>query len=67
MYLALLIYSVGQVLVVPNWLVGPSYGIAMVLLFSLRVGPEERMMLEAFGKDYESYRAATKRLLPGVW
>jgi protein-S-isoprenylcysteine O-methyltransferase Ste14 len=67
MYLSLLIYSAGQALVLPNWFVGPSYGIAMVLLFSFRVGPEERMMLEVFGKDYEAYRAATKRLVPGVW
>jgi protein-S-isoprenylcysteine O-methyltransferase Ste14 len=67
MYLALLIYSAGQALVIPNWFVGPSYGIAMVLLFSFRVGPEERMMLEVFGKEYEAYRTATKRLVPGVW
>jgi protein-S-isoprenylcysteine O-methyltransferase Ste14 len=67
MYLAMLIYSVGQTLVVPNWLVGPSYGVAMLLLFAFRLGPEERMMLEAFGADYEAYRAVTKRLIPGVW
>jgi protein-S-isoprenylcysteine O-methyltransferase Ste14 len=67
MYLALLIYSVGQALVLPNWLVGPSYGVAMVLVFSLRVGREEHMMLEEFGKDYEAYMATTKRLIPGVW
>jgi protein-S-isoprenylcysteine O-methyltransferase Ste14 len=67
MYLALLIYSAGQALVIPNWLVGPSYGVAMVLLFALRVGAEERMMLEEFGEDYETYTATTRRLIPGVW
>jgi protein-S-isoprenylcysteine O-methyltransferase Ste14 len=67
MYLALFIYSAGQVLVLPNWLVGPSYGVAMVLLFALRVRPEERMMVEEFGKDYQTYMATTKRLVPGVW
>jgi protein-S-isoprenylcysteine O-methyltransferase Ste14 len=67
MYLALLIYSVGQALVLPNWLAGPSYGVAMLLLFALRLGPEQRMMLETFGKDYEAYLATTKRLIPGVW
>ena len=67
MYLALLLYAVGQALAAPNWLVGPSYGVAVVLIVALRVGPEERMMLEEFGKDYEVYRAATKRLVPGVW
>jgi protein-S-isoprenylcysteine O-methyltransferase Ste14 len=67
MYAALLIYSVGQALVVPNWLAGPSYAVAMVLLIALRVRPEERMMLEKFGTDYEKYKAGTKRLIPGVW
>ncbi|HEV3083724.1 MAG TPA: protein-S-isoprenylcysteine O-methyltransferase [Gemmataceae bacterium] len=67
MYLALLIYSAGQALVIPNWLVGPSYGVAMVLLIALRMGLEERMMHEQFGKDYEIYQATTKRLIPGIW
>jgi protein-S-isoprenylcysteine O-methyltransferase Ste14 len=67
MYLALLIYSLGQALVLPNWLAGPSYGVSMVLLLALRMGPEERMMLEEFGKDYEAYMATTKRLIPGIW
>jgi protein-S-isoprenylcysteine O-methyltransferase Ste14 len=39
----------------------------MALLFALRVGREEKMMLEEFGKDYQAYMAATKRLIPGVW
>jgi len=67
MYLALLLYSAGQALVLPNWLAGPCYGVAFVLLFAFRVGPEERMMLEEFGKDYEAYMARTNRLVPGVW
>ena len=67
MYLALLLYSLGQALVLPNWVAGPSYGVAFALLFALRVGPEERMMQEEFGKDYEAYMARTRRLVPGVW
>ena len=67
MYLALLLYSSGQALVLPNWVAGPSYLVALALLFALRVGPEERMMLEEFGKDYEAYMARTRRLVPGVW
>ncbi len=67
MYLALLIYSAGQALVLPNYFVGPSYGVAMVLVFALRVGPEERMMVEEFGSDYEAYRERTKRLVPFIW
>lgn len=67
MYLALLLYSLGQALVLPNWVAGPSYGIAMILVVALRVGPEERMMLEEFGEKYEVYMATTKRVIPGVW
>ena len=67
MYTALLLYSVGQALVLPNYVAGPSYGVAMALLVALRIGPEERMMLEEFGKDYQEYMAQTKRLVPGIW
>lgn len=67
MYLALLLYSSGQALVLPNWVAGPSYLVAFALLFACRVGPEERMLVEEFGKNYEAYMARTKRLIPGVW
>jgi protein-S-isoprenylcysteine O-methyltransferase Ste14 len=67
MYLALLIYSLGQALAVSNWLAGPSYGVAMILFCVFRVGREEVMMLEEFGKDYEAYMATTRRVIPGVW
>lgn len=67
MYLSLLLYSAGQALVLPNYIAGPSYALAMGLLCALRVRPEENMMLEEFGKDYEVYMSRTKRLLPGIW
>ena len=67
MYSALLLYSVGQALVIPNLLAGPSCGVAIAILFGFRVGVEERLMLEHFGKDYERYMARTKRLIPGIW
>jgi protein-S-isoprenylcysteine O-methyltransferase Ste14 len=67
MYSALLLYSFGQALVVPNWIAGPSYGVAMSHLVAFRLGPEERMMREEFGKDYEAYLGRTKRLVPGIW
>ena len=67
MYLAFLLYGAGQALVVPNWVAGPSYLVAFGLLFALRVLPEERMMVEEFGEEYEAYKARTQRLVPGVW
>jgi protein-S-isoprenylcysteine O-methyltransferase Ste14 len=67
MYTSLLLYSVGQTLVLPNWVAGPSYLIAFAGLFAWRVGPEERMMREQFGDEYAAYSGRTKRLVPGLW
>jgi protein-S-isoprenylcysteine O-methyltransferase Ste14 len=67
MYAALLLYSVGQALALPNAVAGPSYLTAMGLLFAFRVGPEERMMRDEFGGAYDAYAARTRRLVPGVW
>ena len=67
MYAALFVYAIGQALTVPNWVAGPSYLVAFGILFALRIGAEERMMLETFGDEYAAYRARTKRLVPGIW
>ncbi|MCB9920177.1 MAG: isoprenylcysteine carboxylmethyltransferase family protein [Planctomycetes bacterium] len=67
MYLGLLLFGLGQALVLPNWIAGPTYLLAMVLITALRLGPEERMMREAFGAEYDAYAARTRRLLPGIW
>ena len=67
MYSALVLYAVGQALVIPNWVAGPANLIAIAILLALRVRAEERMMLEEFGDKYAAYSARTKRLIPGVW
>jgi protein-S-isoprenylcysteine O-methyltransferase Ste14 len=67
MYLALLIFAVGQALVIPNWFVGPFDALVMLVLVALRMGREEQMMREGFGQDYVTYSAETKRLIPGIW
>jgi protein-S-isoprenylcysteine O-methyltransferase Ste14 len=67
MYTALFLYALGQALVVPNWVVGPSYLVTFGSLFALRLRPEERMMREEFGAEYDAYVARTKRLVPGLW
>ena len=67
MYSALVLYAVGQALVIPNWVAGPANLIAMAILLALRLRAEERMMLEGFGDEYAAYSARTKRLIPGVW
>jgi protein-S-isoprenylcysteine O-methyltransferase Ste14 len=67
MYSAFLLYSVGQMLVLPNWVAGPSSLVAFGIVFALRVHGEEKMMVQEFGKDYSAYMAKTKRLIPGLW
>jgi protein-S-isoprenylcysteine O-methyltransferase Ste14 len=67
MYSALFLYSLGQLLALPNGIAGPSYIVPFTLLFALRVRREERMMIDTFGDDYVAYAARTKRLVPGLW
>jgi protein-S-isoprenylcysteine O-methyltransferase Ste14 len=67
MYTSLLLHSVGQALVLPNWVAGPSYLVTFGVLFVFRVHAEERMMREQFGDEYATYSERTKRLVPGVW
>ena len=67
MYSALVLYSIGQALVTPNWVAGPANVIVFAILLALRVRAEERMMGETFGDEYAVYSARTKRLVPGVW
>jgi protein-S-isoprenylcysteine O-methyltransferase Ste14 len=67
MYSALLLYSVGQALVIPNWVAGPANLSAFAVLLALRMRAEERMMADEFGAEYAEYSARTKRLVPGVW
>jgi protein-S-isoprenylcysteine O-methyltransferase Ste14 len=67
MYLALALYSIGQALVIPNWVAGPSNLVAFAILCALRVRAEEKMMVKEFGDEYAAYSARTKRLIPGVW
>jgi protein-S-isoprenylcysteine O-methyltransferase Ste14 len=67
MYSGLLLYAMGQALVLPNWLVGPSDLAVVLVLCAFRIGPEERMLREHFGDEYDGYMQRTKRLVPFLW
>lgn len=67
MYTSFLLYAIGLALVIPNWIAGTSYGIALLLVLTCRLRREERMMVDAFGDAYRRYMASTKRLVPGLW
>jgi protein-S-isoprenylcysteine O-methyltransferase Ste14 len=64
MYLSLLLYGLGQMLTVPNWIAGPCGPLGAVLLAAIRIGPEEAMMRERFGREYDAYVSGTGRILP---
>lgn len=67
MYAALLLYGLGLALIVPNWVAGPAYAVAMAILLALRLGPEERMMAATFGDAWTAWAARSWRLVPWMW
>lgn len=64
MYTSIWLWSIAQGLLLTNWIAGISGVIAFGILYFVRVGNEERMMLEQFGDQYQEYIQKTKRLLP---
>ena len=67
MYTAIWLWAIAQGLLLANWIAGPSGVIAFGVLYFLRVGNEEKMMLEQFGDQYQAYMQKTKRLLPSLF
>lgn len=64
MYTSLLLWALAQPLLLQNWIAG-GLGLASFLVFTaLRVGPEERMMLDAFGDEYRAYMQRVGGVLP---
>jgi len=64
MYTHFWLLIISQGLILNNWPV-MIYGIlAWAILYFLRVGKEEEMMIEEFGKEYKKYMKKTGRLLP---
>jgi len=67
MYAAFWLCALAQALLLPNWIAGLSGLVGFGTLFFLRVGKEERLMLETFGEEYRQYMARTKRIIPGIY
>jgi protein-S-isoprenylcysteine O-methyltransferase Ste14 len=67
MYTAIFSQALAQALLLSNWLAGPSCLLAFLLMFVLRIGREEQMMLNKFGEAYSDYMNRTNRLIPHVW
>jgi protein-S-isoprenylcysteine O-methyltransferase Ste14 len=67
MYSAFWLMALAQALLLPNWVAGPAGLVGFGLLFALRIGPEERMMEEAFGDEYRAYRDRSWRIIPYIY
>ena len=64
MYTAFWLWAVAQALLLPNWVAGLSGLFGFGTLYFLRVGHEERLMVEAFGDAYTDYMNRTGRIVP---
>ncbi|WP_144862704.1 protein-S-isoprenylcysteine O-methyltransferase [Mesorhizobium sp. J18] len=67
MYTSFLLMAVGQAFLLANWVAGLAGLVGFAVLFFLRVGKEERMMLEIFGAEYRAYMERTKRIVPYIY
>lgn len=67
MYTSFLLMAVGQALLIANWAVGLAGLLGFAVLAILRIGTEERMMMETFGEEYLVYMGQTKRIVPFVY
>ncbi len=63
MYLAIVGWMMSLGLVAANW-IPLACGALGALQFMLRIGGEEKMMLQQFGEEYRAYMKRTGRLLP---
>jgi protein-S-isoprenylcysteine O-methyltransferase Ste14 len=67
MYSAFWMWAAAQALLLPNWVAGFAGIIGFGVLFFVRVGREEKLMVETFGDDYRRYMARTRRIIPGIY
>jgi protein-S-isoprenylcysteine O-methyltransferase Ste14 len=64
MYAAILLISLGQGLLLANWLAGWAALAAFTLLVVVRTPREEHLLAETFGAEYLAYARRTGRLFP---
>ncbi len=65
-YAAHWLWAIAQALLLQNWIAGLAMLASFLPLYLLRVGHEERMMLDHFGEEYRSYMNRTGRLIPRI-
>jgi protein-S-isoprenylcysteine O-methyltransferase Ste14 len=63
MYTSAFLAGLAQLLLIGNWLVGPSYLVGFGILYFSRIQREEDFMAEQFGAEYRAYENRTSRLI----
>ncbi|MBN2275985.1 MAG: isoprenylcysteine carboxylmethyltransferase family protein [Bacteroidales bacterium] len=64
MYSAHIIWALGQMALLPNWIAGFSFILFSILLPLLRIKDEEHMMIEQFGERYKRYMKESGIIFP---
>lgn len=64
MYAAHLVWAIGQILILHNWIAGYSFIITMLPFYFHRTKREEEMLIEEFGNEYSEYKQKTGALFP---
>jgi protein-S-isoprenylcysteine O-methyltransferase Ste14 len=66
-YLGTLLVWLGAALALANGVVVATVGTALVGAYRKRIEAEERMLLDTFDDEYQSYAGRTRRLVPFVY
>ncbi|MEL6672400.1 MAG: protein-S-isoprenylcysteine O-methyltransferase [Bacteroidota bacterium] len=64
MYTSIWLWVLVQAFLLPNLVAGWAGFVTFGILYVLRVGKEEKMMLQQFGGQYQDYMQKTGRLIP---
>lgn len=67
MYTAMLLWVSANFLISSNWMVGAVQILSVIILLVVRLPEEERMMEEAFPRQYKLYKLKTYRLVPYIY
>jgi protein-S-isoprenylcysteine O-methyltransferase Ste14 len=66
MYASILLFGLGQGLLLQNWLAGWSAFVTVAIMYFVRTPREENMMREFFGQEYRDYMGQTGRIFPRI-
>ncbi len=66
LYAAHLLWALAQLLLIPNWIAGPSFLLLSIPLYFYRVPKEEDMMIKQFGEEYLVYMKKTGMIFPKI-